>query len=113
MAAAGSVLSLIVTVAPTSLSPHAPAPRFCSFFSFPMHLLLRPLLRLHSVHVLRHEDFTTSTATTSDRQSLLSDTLDTRRSIAPLAVVDDDTPPGDGTSSSLPYHRMDDDEESG
>jgi hypothetical protein len=62
-------------------------------------------------------NFTTSTATYSDRQSLLSDTLDTRRSIAPLVGIgewcDEDPPPGNGTSSSLPYHRMEDDEKSG
>lgn len=54
--------------------------------------------------------FTTSTATSSDRQSLLLDTPDTRRSIALLPVVDDEPPVGDGASSSLPYHRMEDDE---
>ena len=56
-------------------------------------------------------DFTTSTFT--DRQSLLSATLDSRHAASPVDPADGmtyaDPTPGDGTSSSLPYQRMEDD----
>ena len=133
LAAAGSILSLSVTIAPTPLPSYRYARVRTPVRVSPFSLItvthapsLGPLLWLHPDRVLRHQDFTTSTATYSDRQSLLSDTLDTRRSIAPLVVgigtsrsgcdrewCDEDPPPGNGTSSSLPYHRMEDDEKSG